>query len=102
MTTILTRSRPCSRGRPAATSSLCNTGHQRHVRLRFAARMRRCFLKAPQVFVSGGYYSFGVDVWSSACIMAELMRCYCTACESDQHEVREGRGREGRCDVRQP
>lgn len=77
------------------------------MRLRFAARMRRCFLKAPQVFVSGGYYSFGVDVWSIACIMAELMRCYCTACESDQHEVREGggregRGREGRCDARQP
>jgi len=31
-----------------------------------------------KVFVSGGYYSFGVDVWSIACIMAELMRCYCT------------------------
>ena len=40
-----------------------------------------------QVFVSGGYYSFGVDVWSIACIMAELMRCYCIACESEKHEV---------------
>jgi hypothetical protein len=40
-----------------------------------------------QVFVSGGYYSFGVDVWSIACIMAELMRCYCTFRESEQHEV---------------
>ncbi len=39
------------------------------------------------MFVSGGYYSFGVDVWSLACIMAELMRCLCIACESDQHEV---------------
>lgn len=40
-----------------------------------------------QVFVSGGFYSFGVDVWSIACIMAELMRCYCIACESEKHEV---------------
>ncbi len=37
--------------------------------------------------MSGGYYSFGVDVWSIACIMAELMRCFCVAFESDQHEV---------------
>ena len=37
--------------------------------------------------MSGGYYSFGVDVWSIACIMAELMRCYCVACESEKHEV---------------
>lgn len=47
-------------------------------------------LTALQVFVSGGYYSFGVDVWSLACIMAELMRCVCIACDSDRHEVISG------------
>ena len=40
--------------------------------------------------MSGGYYSFGVDVWSLACIMAELMRCVCIACDSDRHEVISG------------
>jgi hypothetical protein len=79
----------CLRGKPAVTLSHCSTERLRRARMPrvLLAARTRAPLTLLQVFVSGGYYSFGVDVWSMACIMAELMRCYCIACESERHEL---------------